>query len=81
MNEKFIQKLRGYAEKLVEKEKDKYITGMKNDYFSFDDSKHELFEAAGLARFLSVENAELKKKVKFLDDKNNEFEEENRISV
>lgn len=69
MNPKFMDKVTAYAANLVIKERDKYISGMKNEFFSYDLSMEELNNALLDVKELKTENAELKKKVKDLEDR------------
>lgn len=66
---KFIERLFNYGQKLVEREKEKYASGMKNDYYNYDDAFHEIQSAVHGYIDLVAENAELKKKVKDLEDR------------
>ena len=66
---RFIERLFNYGKKLVEREKEKYACGMKNDYFNYDDDFHSVQRAVYERVELMVENAELKKKVKDLEDR------------
>lgn len=66
---KFIERLFNYGKKLVEREKEKYACGMKNDYYNYDDDFHSVQCAVYDNVELMAENAELKKKVKDLEDR------------
>lgn len=66
---KFIERLFNYGKKLVEREKEKYSCGMKNDYYNYDDDFHSIQTAVYDNVELIAENAELKRKVKDLEDR------------
>lgn len=44
MNRKFSEKVKQYAYKLLQKEKDKWESGMKNALFQYEDAYHDLVD-------------------------------------
>ena len=76
MNNNFMNKIAKYAERLVLKEKDKYLSGEKNEFFSFDLSREYLFKAIDEAGELLSANHALMKKIKSLEDQLDRAKEE-----
>lgn len=68
MNNNFMNKIAKYAERLVLKEKDKYLSGEKNEFFSFDLSREYLFKAIDEAGELLSANHALMKKITDLEN-------------
>lgn len=68
MNDKFIKKIVQYAERLVLKERDKYLSGVKNEFFSYDLAREYLFQAIDDAMSLVHERAELMHRIRELEE-------------
>ena len=69
MNSNFMKKVAQYAERLVLKERDKYVSGEKNEFFSFDQSREYLLRAIDEAESFLTERHEFRKKIKDLEDR------------
>ena len=52
----------------VERQEQKYIAGLKNDYFEYDADAEEIFECLEEGGRLKAENAELRQTVRDLKD-------------
>ena len=67
--EQFHKVMRRNIAHWVEREEERYKCGMSNHYFEIKDEAEELLEAVEDVKWLKVENAELRREVKRLNDK------------